>query len=33
VVISGVDWFSLLNAHEAMRLSLLLSLVRTFSTR
>jgi len=30
-VVSGVDWFSFLNSQDAMRLSLLLSLVRSFS--
>ncbi len=32
-VVSGVDWFSFLNDQDAICLSLLLSLVRTFSTR
>ena len=31
-VVSGADWFSLLDGQGAMRFSLLLSLVRTFST-
>jgi transposase-like protein len=33
VVVSGANWFSLLKGQDAMPLSLLLSLVRTFSTR
>jgi Transposase DDE domain len=31
-VVSGVDWFSFLDNQDAMRLSLLMSLVKTFST-
>jgi len=32
VVVAGVDWFSFLNGQDAMRLSLWMSLVKTFST-
>jgi hypothetical protein len=32
MVISGADWFSLLDVQDAIFLSLLMSLVKTFST-
>jgi hypothetical protein len=32
MVVSGADWFSLLDGKDAIFLSLLMSLVKTFST-